>query len=183
MFSYTIDDALQLALVTQQDVPAIFELTDRSREHLRVWLPWVDDTTSIQDTLGFVSQAMTQYAKNNGFQAVIWEDGSPAGIIGLHGIDWANRYTIIGYWLGESFQGRGIMTRAVRGVTTFLYEHYGLNRVEIRAATGNAKSRAIPERLGYSLEGISRQCERLHDHYVDHAVYAMLRENWPTSNA
>ena len=50
-----------------------------------------------------------------------------------------------------------------------------------RAATGNAKSRAVPERLGFRLEGVARQSEWLYDHYVDHAIYAMLLEDWTRS--
>jgi ribosomal-protein-serine acetyltransferase len=50
-----------------------------------------------------------------------------------------------------------------------------LNRLEIAVATGNHKSRAIPERLGFRLEGILRSRENLYGTFVDHAMYAMLR--------
>ncbi|TGV06666.1 N-acetyltransferase, partial [Mesorhizobium sp. M00.F.Ca.ET.186.01.1.1] len=53
-----------------------------------------------------------------------------------------------------------------------------LEKITIQAATGNAKSRAIPERLGFQLEGILRRNEFLYDHFVDHAVYSMLKEEW-----
>jgi ribosomal-protein-serine acetyltransferase len=58
----------------------------------------------------------------------------------------------------------------------------GLNRVEIRAAEFNTRSRAIPERLGFTQEGIIRQAEWLYDYYVDHVVYGMLSEEWKTMN-
>jgi ribosomal-protein-serine acetyltransferase len=50
--------------------------------------------------------------------------------------------------------------------------------VQINCNVENAKSRAIPERLGFKLEGIHRQVEFLHDRFGDWAVYAMLREEW-----
>ena len=51
-------------------------------------------------------------------------------------------------------------------------------RVEIRAAQENARSRAIPERLGFTQEGTLRQVERVGDRYLDNVVYAMLAEDW-----
>lgn len=53
-----------------------------------------------------------------------------------------------------------------------------LNRVDIRAAEENIKSRAIPERLGFVCEGQIRQAEWLYDHYVNHIVYGMMAAEW-----
>jgi ribosomal-protein-serine acetyltransferase len=53
-----------------------------------------------------------------------------------------------------------------------------LHRVAIVCATGNARSRAIPERLGLVYEGTLRGAEWLYSHYVDHAVYAQLQCDW-----
>lgn len=46
------------------------------------------------------------------------------------------------------------MTEAVEGISNFAFRELKANRVEICCDTKNAKSRAIPERLGFSLEGI-----------------------------
>jgi len=58
-----------------------------------------------------------------------------------------------------------------------------LNRVEVFCATDNVKSRAIPERLGFKQEDVIRQAEWLTDHYVDHAVYSILAEEWRARRA
>lgn len=102
-----------------------------------------------------------------GFQAGIRADQVLAGIIGLHGISWDNRLTSVGYWLGGTFLRRGLMIRALAGVVGIAFAEYQLNRIEMRAATGNQRSRAVPERLGFHYEGTVRQAEWLYDHYVD----------------
>jgi ribosomal-protein-serine acetyltransferase len=70
------------------------------------------------------------------------------------------------------------MTRSVSAVLDLAFGRYGMHRVEIRAAPGNVRSRAIPERLGFTEEGLCREVEWLYDHFVDHVVYGMLAREW-----
>lgn len=91
-----------------------------------------------------------------------------------HRIDLQNRIGELGYWLGEKFQGRGIMTKACRAMVAYGFSERALNRIEIHCAAANEKSRAIPERLGFRIEGALRQAERLADGYVDNVVYGLL---------
>jgi ribosomal-protein-serine acetyltransferase len=105
--------------------------------------------------------------------------GRIAGVIGYISVDWGNRATGVGYWLGEEYEGEGTMTAAARALTVHALVEWGLSRVEIRVATGNRRSRAIPERLGFREEGTLRKAQRIGDRYVDLAVYSMLAEDWP----
>lgn len=70
------------------------------------------------------------------------------------------------------------MTNTVKALLQYAFVVLQLNKVEIRAAEGNAKSRAIPERLGFTAEGTIRAAEWLYDHYVNHVVYGMLASEW-----
>ncbi|MCL6452176.1 MAG: GNAT family N-acetyltransferase [Alicyclobacillus sp.] len=178
MFCHSVSDEVQLKLLDLGDAEKLFSLTDASRHYLREWLPWVDATKTVDDSKAFIQFTLQQFASNNGFQAGILYNGQMAGVVGFHEINWANRSTSIGYWLGEGFQGRGIMTGACRAMVDIAFRVYGLNRVEIRAAVENRKSRAIPERLGFQQEGVCRQSEWIYDHFVDHVVYGMLAEDW-----
>lgn len=99
-------------------------------------------------------------------------------MIGYHAVDWANRSTRIGYWLAEEHQGQGTMTEAVRLLVDHALSVWGLNRVEIRAALENRRSRAIPERLGFCEEGTRREAERVGGRYLDSVAYSMLAVDW-----
>ncbi len=155
---------------------ALYRLTDESRQHIREWLPWADYRLSPADSKKFIDSTLEQFRSNSGFQAGIWFNGELAGIIGLHGINWTNKSTTFGYWLGEHHQGKGLMTAACRAAMAYCFDELGLNRIEIRAATGNVKSQAIPERLGFTNEGRLRQAEWIHDRFVDHFIYSKLKE-------
>lgn len=178
MFRYQLAEGAELRLLERRHAESLFALTDRNRAYLREWLPWVDGTTSAVDTTLFIGHCLQEFADNKGFQAGVWYHDELAGTIGFVDIDWDDRKAEIGYWLGETFQGKGLMTRACRAVVDHALMDLGLNRVEIVCATGNVKSRAIPERLGFVQEGILRQAEWLYDHFVDHVVYAMLARDW-----
>jgi len=178
MFEFVVDDAVVLRLLEPRDAEQLFELTDSSRSYLREWLPWVDGTKNAEDTKSFIEMTKKQFASNNGFQAGIWYKGNLAGVIGFHGMNGANRSTSIGYWLGERYQGSGVMTKSCKALIEYAFRELKLNRVEIRCAEKNLRSRAIPERLGFINEGMIRETEWLYDHFVDHVVYGVLAREW-----
>jgi ribosomal-protein-serine acetyltransferase len=178
MFSFRIDDSTKLSLVEERHANELFALTDRNRAHLRQWLPWLDSVTTVSDTREFIKTSLTQFANNNGFQAGIWFDERLVGLVGYHQIDWVNRITTIGYWLDAGMEGRGLVTKACRALVQHAFAGLGLNRIEIRCAVENKRSRAIPERLGFRQEGMIHQAEWLYDHYVDHVQYGLLASMW-----
>ena len=178
IFTFNIDDKLKLKMLELRDAEQLFSLTIQSKDTLREWLPFIDFTKTVADTENFIKSTMKQFSENNGIQAGIWYEGELAGVIGFHKIDWSNRSTSIGYWLGDDYVGNGLMTRSVKAFVDHALIDIGLNRVEIRAAVENEKSRAIPERLGFTDEGTVRQAEWLYDHFVDHKVYGMLASDW-----
>lgn len=178
MFTHKIDDQLSLKIADMQDAERIFDLTEGSRAHLKEWLPWLDFTTTVYDTKVFIQAGLKKYARNTGLNTVILFNGEIVGVAGYNEINWANKTAYIGYWLGEEYQGNGIMTRVASALTDYAISELKLNKVEITAAVGNKKSRAIPERLGFVEEGHIRQAEWLYDHYVDHVVYGILAAEW-----
>ncbi|MEC1376627.1 GNAT family protein [Heyndrickxia oleronia] len=178
MFIHKINDDLALKLIELKDSNRVFELTDTSRNYLREWLPWLDTTTKLEDTIGFINMCLKGFSENRSINTVILFKGNIVGVAGFNNINWSNKTAQIGYWLGEEYQGFGIMTRVAEALTEYAFKELALNKVEIRVAVGNKKSRSIPERLGFIDEGCIRQAEWLYDHYVDHVVYGILSEEW-----
>ncbi|MEK5231455.1 GNAT family protein [Lysinibacillus sp. FSL K6-0232] len=174
----TIDNELTLRTIALEDAEAVFALTDASREYLREWLPWLDFTKEVADTTAYIESCIKGHATNSSLSLVILFKEKIVGITGFNNINPNNKIGTIGYWLGEGAQGHGIMTKAVKALLQYAYDVLQLHKVEIRAAEGNMKSRAIPERLGFVKEGTIRAAEWLYDHYVDHVVYGLLVSEW-----
>ena len=178
MFRFIVGDDTELRLLEGRHAAELFALTDRNRAHLRPWLPWVDQTTSPADTRAFIAGTLHQLAENNGLHVGIWFRGELVGVIGFLYVKWPSRKTEIGYWLDAAAQGHGIMTRACRALIEYAFSELGLNRVEIHCAPGNTRSCAVPERLGFTQEGVLRQVEWLNVHFADNVVYGLLASEW-----
>jgi ribosomal-protein-serine acetyltransferase len=170
-----------LRLLEESDAGDLYALVDGNRPYLARWLSWVEETHGADDVLNFIRATRTQIAENKGLALAIVEGDSIIGIVGFNSIDWTHGSTAIGYWLAEGHQGRGTMTEAVRALVAYSFEVWKLNRVEIRAAVANVRSRAIPERLGFKQEGVLRQAERIGDRFEDLVVYSMLAREWSMS--
>jgi ribosomal-protein-serine acetyltransferase len=178
MVRIAVEDGLYLKSLELREAEPLLLLVDANRPYLRRWLPWLDMTKNIDEMIAFVESALRQHTSGLGFQTGVWYAGELAGIIGYHHLEWANRSTCVGYWLAERYQGHGIMTKACNSIVEYAFDDWRLNRVEIRCAMENVRSRAIPERLGFKTEGVLREAEWLYDHYVDHVVYGMLAKQW-----
>jgi len=81
-------------------------------------------------------------------------DDFVVGAVGLKPGEDINRMSAeIGYWLGEEFWGRGIMTDSVRALTAYAFTNLGLNRVFAEVFEGNQASMRVLEKAGYEREG------------------------------
>lgn len=178
MFKYDINENTYLKMLDLSDVEELFALTDRTRETLREWLLFVDSVKTVKDTERFIRGAMQQYADNNGLQAGIYYQGKLAGVIGYHQINKEHNWTSIGYWLGNEFVGKGLVTNSMKAFIDYAFNYLKINRIEVRVAVGNIRSRTIPKVLGFNEEGRLRDSEWLHDHYVDQVVYGLTAAEW-----
>ena len=178
MFSLTIDENLKLVLPQAYMAPDLTAVVRENLERLARWASWAVDDYSDETSLEWIHMVLREFAADGPFGTVIVCDDKFAGTIGFHNLDKKNKSTEVGYWLAKEFEGRGIITRCCRALLDYLFHTMQLNRVQINCNVENVKSRAIPQRLGFTLEGIRRQAEFLNGNFGDWAVYSMLREEW-----
>jgi ribosomal-protein-serine acetyltransferase len=158
----------------------LFVLTNKNRAHLKKWLAWLDLVKTFDDTKTFIDTAIYQHNHGLGTTFAIMYRGELVGVAGFNHFDYQHKWGAIGYWLCDSCTGKGVITKVVQKLLEYGFVENKLNKIEIRCAEGNHKSRAIPERLGFTYEATLRQCEWLYDRYVDHAVYSMLADEYKT---
>lgn len=172
---WDLGDGIEVRTFTPDDAEECFALVERNRDRLHPWMIWEPTTRSADDTKGFIVRSLASETdlEGNG----IWVDGRLAGSMGLR-IDVTDAAAEIGYWIGGEFEGRGIVTRACRRFFDFAFDELGMHRIELSAASGNVRSRAVAERLGMRQDGVIRDGVRTPEGFRDLVVYGILEDEW-----
>ena len=162
-----------MQLLDQSHALELYNLTLLNRNYLMQWLPWIKPTYLLDHTKQFIENSLNEYQKGCGSQYVIFYDDVICGVNGLNRADPQKKQANIGYWLAQNATGKGIITRTTRELLRIGFDEYKLDKIEIRCAIDNLKSRAIPERLGFTFESTQKHSEWLYTHFVDHAIYTL----------
>ena len=80
-----------------------------------------------------------------------------------------------GYWLGEPYWGRGIMTAAVRGTSAYVFDNFDLVRLEAPVFEWNRASMRVLEKCGFVREGVLRRSVFKDGQLIDAVLYAHVR--------
>jgi len=104
-------------------------------------------------------------------------DGAAVGGIGVVlKDDVFRRSAEIGYWLGEEYWGRGIVTEAVRAVTDYAFATFDLCRVYAGVFEWNPASMRVLEKAGYEVECRMKKSVTKDGQTIDELIYAIIRD-------
>lgn len=178
MFCYQVDAELQLAIPRLKDAEAVFALIQKDREYLAEWLPWVKQMKSVEAERDFIKTSLANFGSGKSLNLLIWYQGQYAGNISFNTINSENHSADIGYLLGQDFQHLGIMHRSVAALLAIGFTEYQLEKIVIKAATGNQPSNQVIQKLGLHHDGIERHAEVINQQWLDLNVYSILKSEW-----
>jgi RimJ/RimL family protein N-acetyltransferase len=103
-------------------------------------------------------------------------DGNAVGGIGIHPQqDIMRKNAELGYWLGEKYWGKGIITAAITQVLAFAFRTYDITRVFARPFGTNYASQRVLEKAGFILEARLEKTVFKNGEYLDELIYAFRR--------
>jgi ribosomal-protein-serine acetyltransferase len=194
MESIPVPNVGALRLPRADDVKPLFELIQANRSHLVEWQRWIDQLHSLAHVQYFIdtnrrdAQSFEKAEESDevrsthpGFQLLLVDpDGEILGMVGYQGLHLLNRICSLGYWLGEEYQGRGLVTQACQTLVNYSFNTLHFNRIEIQCSVDNKPSQGIPERLGFTKEACLKQIEykEQEKRFVDHYLYRLLKDDW-----
>lgn len=174
MFSLPVDDEITLTLPSAKDAQTLFNLVDANRDFLRPYLVWVDDYRTVEDVAHFIESNQQHFEAGSRVSFCINYKGQIAGVITLRYVDRANKATELEYWLAKNQQGKGLVQRSCIALIFYAFEELHFHRVEICCASHNIASQHIPERLGFTKDGVYREGTYLNNKFYDTIVYSLL---------
>ena len=148
----------------------------RHANNRKVWLGLRDlfpHPYTIQDAHEFLGRATSEQPTT---KFCIEIDGAAAGGIGIHlGKDVHNQTATVGYWLGEKFWRRGIMTEAVAALSDFCFQNFPLRRISAEAFANNPASARVLEKAGFVFEGCLKNNVIKDGELLDSLLYAKTK--------
>lgn len=157
-------ERLRLMPPSMENQPLMLEAVRESEKDLGVYLPWVPYALTEAESIEQTKQAISNFVNFEGelrYSLIEKNSGRFVGAIGLIIRDKTVPFFEIGYWLRSSCVGFGFVAEAIQVLEEYAFVELKANRVEIKAAESNVKSRAVAERCGYTLEGVLHNDRRL----------------------
>ncbi|MED3123280.1 MULTISPECIES: GNAT family N-acetyltransferase [Bacillus] len=156
----------------------VHEAIKDSISELKQWLLLFQSIPTIEETEILLRNAHIDFLKRESFRYLIYHKETNAfiGTASLHAIDWKVSKCEVGYWINTQFSGHGYMIETVSALINLGFQLFKFRRIEIRCECNNKKSRAIPEKLGFELEGTLRNEDLSADgkQLTDTCIYAKI---------
>lgn len=169
-----VAENIVLTPLEDEDADEYAALVETENARLARWLPHIGERRTGEIVRAHLAMVRPRVQERLWMDYAIRVHDAIAGSIGLYDIDRSRRAATIGYWLGERYGGRGIMTRSVCALVGHAFASCAIRRLEIYTAIDNLASRAVAERAGFSLEALLRDRLALPSGRVDAALYVKM---------
>ena len=163
---------LSLELLEQHHAQELYELIVANQERLARWETWAHGDVGVSAQVGYIAHCLRGFAEGRALQFVIRQHGELVGRCGLTLTPWLLTGDL-GYWVDKGIEGSGVAKAACQAVITEGFAR-GLARLEVHTDTTNLRSRALAERLGFTLDGVLRNGGSTGAARHDVAVYGLL---------
>lgn len=165
-----------------RDYVAWRNLRRDSREFLRPFEPrWSEADLTRRVFMARLKRGRKEAAQGTDFNFLIFlPDGRREVLVG--GLTLSNirrraaQHVTLGYWMGEKYAGRGLMTEAVSVVLPFVFNTLGLHRIHAAFLPNNIASRRVLEKNGFREEGYAENYLQIDGRWADHVMFGLTRE-------
>ena len=163
-----------------QDYAQWSKLRIASRQFLQPWEPiWPNDDLTKAAFRRRISRYNKEISRDDAFPFFIFNaaDETLLGGLNLSNIRrGAASMAVMGYWMGERYAGKGIMSAAVKAIIPMAHETLGIRRIEAACLPSNTASIRLLEKTGFVREGLAKEYLMINGVWSDHLLYARIQQ-------
>jgi ribosomal-protein-serine acetyltransferase len=158
------------------DASGLYEAARESIADIYPWMKWCHPDYSIEDSRSWVPLTVADWEAGVAYDFVVYDcdTGRFLGAVGINQINRVHDFANLGYWIRSSAAGRGLAPQAVRLCARFGFEELKLQRIEIVAAVGNARSQRVAEKAAATREGVLRHRLNIDGTWHDAVMFSVL---------
>jgi len=175
-------DRLVLRVALLGEGHKIAEYQRRNREHLAPWEPFREEryfTDEYWESAPKRERDRAAAGVEFRFRVLLHGGDDFVGVVALRDIyGWPTHFASTGYSVDHAYEGRGIITEAVRAVIQFGFEELNLNRIEACRMRENVASKRVMDKLGFEEEGVIRRGLLVQGHWEDQVLSSVLNPDW-----
>ena len=149
-------DHYSIRLLSLEDLDPYFDMVQKNRERLAdFFVGTVSRTKTYEEAQDFVEEMIRLTISNTYFPYLIFDDKDQSliGFIDLKSIDWSIPKTEIGFYIDESYAGKGIITKALQKICEHCFDKMGFAKLFLRTHPDNISAQRVAEKCGFELEG------------------------------
>jgi ribosomal-protein-alanine N-acetyltransferase len=173
-----------LRLPQMADYNAWYALRRSSRDFLRPFEPrWTEADLSRRVFATRVRRAREEAEEGTDYSFFIFlTAGDHETLVG--GITLSNvrrraaQFVNLGYWMGQQYAGKGLMSESVATCLPFVFDTLDLHRIHAAFLPGNTASRRVLEKNGFAEEGFAEKYLQIDGRWEDHVLFGLTRERY-----
>jgi len=184
--AYRIEtERLIIRCYNPSDVFLLKNSIEESIEHLRPWMPWVDnEPEELQVKIDRLRMFRGEFDLDKNYVYGIFnpDENQLIGGCGLHPRIGDNALEI-GYWINVNHINRGYATEIATALTKVAFEIENVQRVEIHCDPKNVRSSSIPRKLGFTHEATLKQRNvNYKGEFTDSMIWTLFKDQYLKSS-
>ncbi|MEO1805738.1 MAG: GNAT family N-acetyltransferase [Bacteroidota bacterium] len=173
-----VGDGTTLRSLKPEHTDRLYELIEENRSYLQNWLSWISRIQNHSDCYRFLLHVNYRSIYDGRWVYGIWHEEQLVGLLDFNEPNARLQQISLGYWLGEEYQGQGIVTGCVSACIDYLFTIHNVSRIIIKCATDNLRSQAVAQRLNFDWEGLEYQAGEVSGRMVDLNVFVKHKQRW-----
>ncbi len=163
-----------------EDAESVFELIMTNKPRLIDYFPLaVGSIHSLIDTAEYIKLKTAQLEKKEAYTWLIIDTKTekPIGFTFIKNIEWKIPKAEIAYYIDKHYEGKGIVSKALKLTITYCFDALKMNKLFLRAAIDNPASQRVAIKNGFLREGILRSDFRKADgKLIDLHYYGLVKQ-------